>query len=72
MTNPMPSEPIQPGAADRAGSVASGRVGSIDAYRGFVMFLMMAEVLQLSRVAHTAGTITGRYSAGLLKRRVWW
>ncbi len=27
------------------------RVGSIDAYRGFVMLLMMAEVLHLSRVA---------------------
>lgn len=51
MTNTMPSEPIRPDAADRVGSVASGRVGSIDAYRGFVMFLMMAEVLQLSRVA---------------------
>lgn len=30
---------------------ATGRVGSIDAYRGFVMFLMMAEVLALARVA---------------------
>lgn len=30
---------------------AAVRVGSIDAYRGFVMFLMMAEVLALSRVA---------------------
>src|SRR5215213_7707013 len=27
------------------------RLGSIDAYRGFVMFLMMAEVLHLSEVA---------------------
>src|ERR671936_725408 len=27
------------------------RLASIDAYRGFVMFLMMAEVLHLSRVA---------------------
>lgn len=27
------------------------RLGSIDAYRGFVMFLMMAEVLQIGRVA---------------------
>ncbi|MGV3602517.1 MAG: acyltransferase family protein [Dyadobacter fermentans] len=27
------------------------RVSSVDAYRGFVMFLMMAEVLRLSRVA---------------------
>jgi heparan-alpha-glucosaminide N-acetyltransferase len=29
----------------------SARLTSLDAYRGFVMFLMMAEVLQLSRVA---------------------
>jgi predicted acyltransferase len=28
-----------------------GRLTSVDAYRGFVMFLMMAEVLRLSRVA---------------------
>lgn len=27
------------------------RLGSVDAYRGFVMFLMMAEVLRLARVA---------------------
>lgn len=31
--------------------VAPGRLRSLDAYRGFVMFLMMAEVLRLSRVA---------------------
>jgi predicted acyltransferase len=30
---------------------APGRLTSMDAYRGFVMFLMMAEVLRLSRVA---------------------
>src|SRR5262245_62648136 len=28
-----------------------GRLSSIDAYRGFVMFLMMAEVLRLCRVS---------------------
>jgi heparan-alpha-glucosaminide N-acetyltransferase len=33
------------------GTLATNRVESIDAYRGFVMFLMMAEVLALSRVA---------------------
>ena len=27
------------------------RLGSIDSYRGFVMFLMMAEVLRLAAVA---------------------
>ena len=30
---------------------AQVRLGSIDAYRGLVMFLMMAEVLRLSAVA---------------------
>jgi predicted acyltransferase len=30
---------------------APARLGSIDAYRGFVMFLMMAEILRLSKVA---------------------
>src|SRR5436189_5719127 len=30
---------------------ALGRLGSVDAYRGFVMFLMMAEVLRLGRIA---------------------
>src|SRR2546423_15656296 len=30
---------------------APGRVTSLDAYRGFVMFLMMAEVLRFSRMA---------------------
>ena len=31
------------------------RLASIDAYRGLVMFLMMAEVLNLRRVARAAG-----------------
>src|SRR6267143_2801973 len=41
--NPQPTatEPIPPAL----------RVASLDAYRGFVMFLMMAEVLRLCRVA---------------------
>ena len=34
-----------------APTTAPGRLTSIDAYRGFVMFLMMAEVLRVSRVA---------------------
>ena len=37
--------------SEPASQSTPGRVGSIDAYRGFVMFLMMAEVLALSRVA---------------------
>ena len=32
------------------------RIGSIDAYRGLVMFLMMAEVLELGRVARDVPT----------------
>jgi len=31
----------------------AARNAAVDAYRGFVMFLMMAEVLRLSRVAAT-------------------
>ena len=34
---------------------AASRVSSVDAYRGLVMFLMMAEVLELARVARDAG-----------------
>jgi heparan-alpha-glucosaminide N-acetyltransferase len=33
---------------------AANRVSSVDAYRGLVMFLMMAEVLELARVAKNA------------------
>src|SRR5579863_7104311 len=32
--------------------VAPTRVASVDAYRGFVMFLMMAELLHVGQVAH--------------------
>ena len=35
---------------------ASNRVSSVDAYRGLVMFLMMAEVLELARVAKAVDT----------------
>ena len=58
MSNPAPGELAQataPTSAPLAGSAArspaDSRLTSIDAYRGFVMFLMMAEVLRLSRVA---------------------
>ncbi len=40
-----------PGASVPVAPPAPGRLASIDAYRGFVMFLMMAEVLRLGRVA---------------------
>ena len=42
----MPPEPASITAA-----APQIRLGSIDAYRGFVMLLMMAEVLRLPRVA---------------------
>src|SRR5689334_25442382 len=35
----------------RPSLAAPPRLGSIDAYRGFVMFLMMAEILRLAAVA---------------------
>src|SRR5438477_2935479 len=38
---------------------APARIASVDAYRGVVMFLMMAELLQVGRVArHFAGDAT--------------
>lgn len=44
--SPIPAEsPLKEGA------VPPARLASIDAYRGFVMFLMMAEVLRLCRVS---------------------
>jgi predicted acyltransferase len=41
----VPSSPVSPKAA--AAPAASTRVGSIDAFRGFVMFLMVAEAMHL-------------------------
>ena len=41
---------IEPGSVSGE-KPSPARLGSIDAYRGFVMFLMMAEVLQIGRVA---------------------
>ncbi len=40
-----------PSASKLVPPSGEGRLASMDAYRGFVMFLMMAEVLRLSRVA---------------------
>ncbi len=42
---------VSPPAAATAAPPAPARLASLDAYRGFVMFLMMAEVLRLSAVA---------------------
>ena len=46
---PAPEQAIKP--EKRVGDTLSTRLVSLDAYRGFVMFLMMAEVLHLGRVA---------------------
>ena len=50
MTTPAaPTE--NPKAASAEILAASPRLTSVDAYRGFVMFLMMAEVLHISQAA---------------------
>jgi predicted acyltransferase len=54
MTPDTSSAPAVAGAVTpppAPGLMAPGRLTSMDAYRGLVMFLMMAEVLRLSRVA---------------------
>jgi predicted acyltransferase len=45
-----PDEPTDPGPIPNP-TPPPARIASVDTYRGAVMFLMMAEVLQLSRVA---------------------
>lgn len=45
---PMPNEAMTPIELPKP---AIGRLASIDAYRGFVMFLMMAEMLTIWKVA---------------------
>ncbi len=47
LTSPPPAETPAPPSA----GTLPGRLASMDAYRGFVMLLMMAEVLKFSRVA---------------------
>ena len=42
-SKPKPKDPV---------ATAPTRFASVDAYRGLVMFLMMAEVLRLGRVSH--------------------
>ncbi len=46
-----PSPPAQTLAPDSPPAIASTRMVSIDAYRGMVMFLMLAEILRLDRLA---------------------
>src|SRR5947209_50444 len=43
----MSSQPTTPPAPTTPPTAPSARAASVDAYRGFVMFLMMAEVLRL-------------------------
>jgi predicted acyltransferase len=45
------TQSIQPVLASTSSPALAVRLGSIDAYRGFVMLLMMAEILRLSKVA---------------------
>jgi predicted acyltransferase len=47
------------------------RVGSIDAYRGLVMFLMMAEVLELGRVAKDVPTPFWQFLAYHQEHAAW-
>ncbi|MDX1944416.1 MAG: DUF5009 domain-containing protein [Pirellulaceae bacterium] len=49
LDSPVSATPVSPKPANIAASPL--RIGSIDAYRGLVMLLMMAEVLRLSKVA---------------------
>jgi predicted acyltransferase len=48
--------PQTAGGLDPAKTGKPGRNLAVDAYRGFVMLLMMAEVLQLSRVSRNFPT----------------
>src|SRR5687767_12518977 len=50
---PAPASTVESAVPSRSSPIApaAARLASMDAYRGFVMFLMMAEVLRLSRVA---------------------
>ena len=50
-TTSTPPVPASTATGALRPAAAEGRLTSMDAYRGFVMFLMMAEVLRLSRVA---------------------
>ncbi|HUR57904.1 MAG TPA: hypothetical protein VM029_09355, partial [Opitutaceae bacterium] len=52
-SNPTAAAIAAPPAKHSPPIVPPARLTSIDAYRGFVMFLMMAEVLKLSRVAQS-------------------
>ena len=47
------SAPLPGGPAAASAAPAPARLASLDAYRGFVMLLMMAEVLRLRRVAQS-------------------
>ncbi len=51
MTNDPEAQPIQAGSRNEAPAISSSRKVSIDAYRGMVMFLMLAEMLHLDSLA---------------------
>jgi predicted acyltransferase len=50
---------------------SSPRLGSIDAYRGLVMFLMMAEVLRLSSVGRATGGAVWTFLGGQQTHSEW-
>ena len=51
VSKPLKSPLIDPPPTSARAIIAPTRLASIDAYRGFVMLLMMAEVLELRKVA---------------------
>lgn len=51
MATPAEAAPKNPASSKAAPATFPERLTSLDTYRGFVMFLMMAEVLKLHRVA---------------------
>ena len=56
MTKPLPNTPVPPSSQtwsdlSQPGQAWPGRLASMDAYRGFVMVLMAAEILQFNRLS---------------------
>jgi hypothetical protein len=72
---PVPPSAIRPSAAALSAGLAGDapqRILSIDAYRGFVMFLMMAEILHLSGIAANFPDSTSWQQVGFHTSHVEW